>query len=303
VDERRYKELRPGQLRTFCECVRRKSFSAAGRALKISQPAVWQQVRALERNFGVALLQRRGRDWEPTEDGWVLYELAGQIVAAVDSLADAFEKKRGGVARELVVVGSPAVFMEELAAPIVEFCLKHPHIKPRLQTAAGPEFIDAVVSGRADFAVVPAGWVDPKNPDVLCERLSDRPATLAVPAGHALAEKRKLTAADIAAYPLILPERDMPWRQHVDEVFRAAGATPRVILEITNTQAARRYVSLGLGITLLPQPRNGLPFANLVSRPVADLFPPEQIAVVRRRGSALRPQARLFIESVQQRLG
>ena len=69
---KRYKELRPGQLRAFCACVRHKTFSAAARALGMSQPAVWHQVRALERQFGATLLLRNGRNWELSEDGGLL---------------------------------------------------------------------------------------------------------------------------------------------------------------------------------------------------------------------------------------
>src|SRR5262249_28767511 len=121
----RYKELRLGQLRAFCECVRQKSFSAAARALGLSQPAVWPQVRALERDVGTGLLRRRGRDWEPSEAGWVLLELAASILGTVDSLKDLFEQRRRDVPRTVVLIGSPGILTEELARPVVEFCRLH----------------------------------------------------------------------------------------------------------------------------------------------------------------------------------
>src|SRR5437870_4154121 len=128
----RYKELHPGQLRAFCECVRKKSFTAAARALHVSQPGVWQQVRALERDLGVSLLQRRGRELKPTEDGQVLLELASSIVGAVDSLREVFDQRRQNVPRTLTVIGSPGVLTEELAQPVVEFCRQHAQIKVAL---------------------------------------------------------------------------------------------------------------------------------------------------------------------------
>src|SRR5438132_201688 len=109
----RYKEMRLGQLRAFCECGRRKSFSAAARALNLSPSAVWQQVRALERDCAATLLQRQGRLWELTEDGRVLLELASSIVGGADSLQETFAERRAGVLRTLTVLGSPGVLIEE----------------------------------------------------------------------------------------------------------------------------------------------------------------------------------------------
>jgi DNA-binding transcriptional LysR family regulator len=122
----RYKELHPGQLRAFCECVRKKSYSAAARTLHLSQPAVWQQVQALERDLGVSLLQRRGRELEPSEDGLVLLELASSIVGAIDSLREVFDQRRNAVPRTLTIIGSPGVLTEELAQPVVEFRQQYP---------------------------------------------------------------------------------------------------------------------------------------------------------------------------------
>src|SRR3954470_12856961 len=126
---RRYKELGLGQLRAFRECVRQKSFSAAGRVLRLSQPAVWQQVRALERDLGAALLRRHGRDWEPTEDGRVLLEQATAILGAMDSLREAFEEQRASTPRTLLLVGTPGVMAEDLARPVADFCQAHPHVR------------------------------------------------------------------------------------------------------------------------------------------------------------------------------
>src|SRR5262245_27742780 len=97
----RYKELRLAQLRAFCACVRERSFSAAARALGVSQPAVWQQVHALEREFAADLLERAGGALTPTEDGRVLLELAANVLGSVDALQDEFAERRRDLPRTL----------------------------------------------------------------------------------------------------------------------------------------------------------------------------------------------------------
>ncbi|OAI47320.1 hypothetical protein AYO44_09785 [Planctomycetaceae bacterium SCGC AG-212-F19] len=302
----RYKELRLGQLRAFCACVRERSFSAAARALGVSQPAVWQQVRALERAFQADLLQRAGSEWMPTEDGRVLLELAATVLGNVDALQDEFAQRRRDIPRTLVVIGSPGVVTEELARPVAAFCRRHPQVQLTLLNHSGARTLDLLLGGDADLAVLPlAAEVVAQRQLVVTEPLCARPWILAVPARHPLARKRRPILADIVRHPLILPEKENNWRKRIDEAFRAAGLTEqvRVVLEAGITLAARRYVSLGLGIALLPQPREGLEFPRVVARPLDNpLLPPEPIVVVWRRGARPRPQARLFVDFIKNQL-
>jgi len=302
---RRFKELRLDQLRAFCECVRQRSFSAAARALQRSQPAVWQQVRALERQLGTDLLRRRGREIEPSEDGQVLLEIAADILGRVDALQDTFQERRGKVARHLVVIGSPGVVAEELARPVVEFCRQHAQVRLTLLSHAGLRTLDLLLAGEVDLAVLPlASEVAGQWQLLTTEPLCDRPWVLVLPQRHPLAAKRRLNLADIARQPLILPERESNWRRSVDDLFRAAGLLDRVrvVLEVSQTLAARRYVGLGLGVALLPLPREGMTLPRLTTRPLDDFLPPEEIVLVWRRGATARPQARAFADFVREQL-
>jgi DNA-binding transcriptional LysR family regulator len=301
----RYKELRLGQLRAFCACVREKSFSAAGRAMGMSQPAVWQQVHALERDFGVGLLDRHGRALKPTEDGRLLLELAASVLGSVDSLQEAFHERRRDLPRKLVVIGSPGVVTEELARPVVAFTRKHPQIHLTLLSHGGLRTLDMLLAGEADLAVLPlAAEVVGYRQLLMSEPLCERDWVLAMPKGHPLSRRRRAALDDIVRYPLILPEYESNWRKRVDDLFRGAGLLEkvRVVLEASMTLAARRYVSLGLGVALLPQPREGLVIPRVMTRPMGEHLSPEQIVMVWRRGARPKPQARLFADLVKQRL-
>jgi DNA-binding transcriptional LysR family regulator len=295
----RYKELQLGQLRAFCECVRQKTFSKAAKTLHMSPPAVWQQVRALERDFGVRLLQSRDRHLEPSEDGRVFLDLASSIVGSVASLKEHFDQRRANIPRTVTVISSPNIIIEELAQVVAEFHQDHPLIKLALLNYTDPSSLDALIAGRADMAVLPLVLDIGGNRRLLAsEPLVKRPWVLLLPAGHPLARKRRLVPADLIRYPLILPATGTVWRERVDEVFRAAGllAPMHVSLEVSIPLAARRYVSLGLGIALVPRPRGGLDLPNLCSRPLGKWLAPEEIGVFWRRGTNPRPHARLFAD-------
>lgn len=303
---RRFKELRLEQLRAFIECARRRSYSAAARALHRSQPAVWQQVHALERDLGVPLLRRRGRECTLTEDGGVLLEMAADLLGSVDSLRERFAGRRQEIARPLVVIGTPGIVTEELARPVVRFCRRFPEVQLTLLNYAGLRTLDLLLSGEADLAVLPlASEVAGQRQLLEVEPVHERPWVLAAPPGHKLLRQRRLTLADLTGYPLILPEVGSNWRVRLDDRFRAAGLLERVRVacQVSLTLAARRYVSLGLGVALLPLPRAGLKFARLATRPLGDLLPAEPIVMVWRRGARPRPPARQFADCVLAELG
>jgi DNA-binding transcriptional LysR family regulator len=299
-----YKELHLSQLRSFCACAQHQSFAAAARALDVSQPAVWEQVRALEREFGVTLLARNGRGLHTTEDGQVFLELASAIVAGVDALHEQFEDRRGHVPRTLVVAGATSVFIEELAAAIVAFCRQLPEVRVSLLASANDQVVERVIAGEADAGVVAFGRLETSSPQIVTELLCLRPWSLVMPRGHPLARKRRLTPADIARHPLILEGQQFPWRRQVDELFRRRGLLDRmqVVLEVNNALAARRYVNLGMGVSVLPQPHDGLTFDNVATRPLGNMLPPEQVVVLWRKGATPRPQARLFIDFARRHL-
>ncbi|HEY7427230.1 MAG TPA: LysR family transcriptional regulator [Gemmataceae bacterium] len=305
--DRRYKALQLGQLRAFCAFLRHKSFSEAARALGMSHSAVWQQVRALERQFGVSLLQRHGRAWQPSEDGQLLLELASSILGSVDSLKEMFEQLRKEMPRTLHVIGTPGVLMGELARPLVQFYEQYPNIYATLITnSIIDQTWELLMAGEADMAITPFDLTGPASRRRLgvVEPLCIRPAVVAMPENHPLARKRRLTLADLVRYPMILSEPDNEWCRQVKEVFRTAGLLEplRVLLEVSLTQAARRYVGLGLGIALFALPQDDVTFANVHIRSVADLFPSQEIVILWRRGAVPRPQARLFADFLHERL-
>jgi DNA-binding transcriptional LysR family regulator len=300
----RYKELRLGQLRAFCAVARSRSFSAAARALHISHPVVWQQVRAVERDFGGNLLQLRGHSVELTEEGRRFFELASPIVAAMDSLHQAFEVQGRDQPTNLAIAGSATVFTQEMAQGVVDFCRQNPRIQLSLLTGQNPEIEELVATGEVDAGVMPHDLDPTRHPLLVSEVICVRPWHLIMPEGHPLSTKRRIAAADLVVCPLILAGPENDWRKQVDAVFAQAGVLSqlRVVLQVNNSLAAGRYVSLGLGLTITPYGPRGLEFPNVVTRRLDHLFPDEHLVALLRRGATPRPQVRRFIDFTREYL-
>jgi DNA-binding transcriptional LysR family regulator len=299
---RRYKELRPGQLRAFCACVEHKSFSAAARALQVSQSVIWQQVRALERDFDSRLIQRQGRELELTEEGRVFFELAGSLVAGMDSLERTFQDLRAALPSPVVVTGNGTVFVHDMAPVVVNFCRQHPRVRVSVLTLRNYDIEKLVASGQADVGIMPHSPALSRNSLLVSETLCIHQWHLLVPKDHPLAAKRQVSAADLVRWPLILPGTNNDWRKEVETVLRRAGVLDKLqlVFEIDNSMAASRLVSLGLGMTVTPYGAHGLDFPNLCIRSLGRLFPDERLVALWRRGAKPRPQARLFIDFARQ---
>lgn len=295
----RFKEVNLAQLRSFCECVRQGSFAAAARALHLSQPAVWQQVRALERLAGVPLLERQGRILRLTADGRIFWEQAHAVLGNVESLWATFDERRQALPRIVTVLATPAVLSEELAPAVVAFRAAYPEIELRLQSQHGLPILDQLTRGDADLAVVPA--------DVLAgadlaqfnrEQLGHRPATLVVAESHPFARDSVPDWEDLVREPLILPLEDNSWFVQVLEVLRTQGYAERLraVVRVNHILAAQTFVGYGLGPALMPMPGPGRPPPGLAYCRLDHLLPGLPIYLLSRRGVALRPHAERFVE-------
>jgi DNA-binding transcriptional LysR family regulator len=300
----RFKELNLTQLRIFCEFLQQKSFAETARAMDLSHSGVWQQVRALERRFGVSLLQRHGRTWRPTEDGQVLFDLISDLLRSVDSLEDVFRQLRGDLPRELRVIATPGSTAGELIEPVTELKRSHPSTKVCISLGSSLEQTEKdLLSGAADLAVVTGSLVGNTHRSSLeMIVLTQRPPNLLVPARHPLVRRTAITLADLVEGPLIMPPKEFLWRRKCDEVFRVAGLIDRlkVTVEVSLFQAIEEFVRRKLGIGLTALVADWKPGPGVVKIPVGHLFPPDHLYLLRRRGKP-RPQAQLLEELLLKR--
>lgn len=292
-----YKSDRLKPLRAFCQTVRLGSVSRAAEALFISQPAVTLQLQALERELGVPLLERSGRRLVPTREGQVLLELAQPLVDQLDRLGDDFRRRLAGMdAGELRIAGNSTTILYLLPKIVDIFRHKHPRVRLSLHNAVSADGTDLLRNDAADLLF---GSLLEVPPDLSFEPVYRFEQVLITPPGHPLASGPSPDLAAIAAHPLILPPRRRVTWQLVDRVFQENRQPYSVALEVGGWEVIKQYVSLGMGISIVPalclddEDRQ-----RVVMRPASHLFPPRTYGVAIRRGRPLSPPARAFLELV-----
>src|SRR4051794_30929271 len=200
----------PRRLLTFREVAHQASFSRAGDALSLTQPAVSQQVAALERQLGVKLLERGPGGPTPTAAGALLLAHAD---AVADRLSQAGEQiaELAEAERETLRVGAfPSALASVIPAAIVRLRAQQPDLQVEASEASGEELGALVAAGALHIAMCfQDAELPPRRPEGTERHDLGREAMLAVLAtDHPLASREQLKLRELADYTWTAPSRD-----------------------------------------------------------------------------------------------
>ena len=260
------------RMRVLREVAARGSFSAAAEALSFTQSAISQHVAALEREAGTQLVERGRKGVRLTEAGQVLVGHADAILARIECAEEelaALAGLRGGRLRLISFQSGGATLAPRAVAAFHE---RHPHVELSMLEAEPDEAGLRLRAGEADLALV---YDHPATPGLLAPELQlthlldDRYEAI-LPAGHALAGRRRLTLAHLAEEPWICSTSTCGCRKITESVCREAGFEPRVAFEADETLAAQALVAAGVGVTLLPQLALTTVHPGVVARRLSD---------------------------------
>ena len=286
-----FKDLELRQLRGFVLVAMHGNFSAAARDLGVSVPAVWEQVRALERALGVSLLLHRERNMELTRDGQLLLDIVRPYVHGLDSVARLFQARREELPPQFGVVANQSLLANQLPRPLCEFTKRHPDVRLRLfGDPHSSVLVRMIEMGEADLGVLSVDWGDSHARELAHERLFDLRFMLLAQPDHPLLHKKRLAVADIVANPIMTTPTGGPSRKVLDRLLHQHDLAERahIIVENSSTDVIRQYAALGMGIALLyvrPEPnRRG---RELHMRLVDPQIEPMTVALVTRKYAPL----------------
>src|SRR5262245_2868257 len=150
-----YKGLTLQQLRSLCETGRLGSFWAAAKALEVSHPTVWKQVHALQREFGLPLVETHRNGCQLTEAGRLVSAMAGPAVGSLDTARERFNAKLAEQGPHITVAVTPRLLVEDLAPYTAEFRSSSPGTHFRFLETSEEGVVEAVEARRADFGYSP----------------------------------------------------------------------------------------------------------------------------------------------------
>ncbi|MGP3973279.1 LysR family transcriptional regulator [Streptomyces sp. 8N114] len=227
------------------------SFSAAARELGCTQPAVSQQMKALEGAAGTPLLVRAGREMRLTEAGEALVRHATGILAGLAAAEEEVAALAGLRAGRVRLVSFPSGSSTLVPTAVAAMRADHPGTRVSLVEAEPPRSVEMLRAGDCEIALAFRYEPAPEWEDLVVRPvLTDRLVGL-VPEGHPFADAEEVGIGTLAEEPWIAgcPR----CRRHLVQVCEAAGFTPRIDFATDDYPAVVGLVGAGLGVAVLPE--------------------------------------------------
>lgn len=264
-----------------------RHFGRAAAACFVSQPTLSTQIKKLEDELGVALVERAPRRVMLTPAGHDIAERARRILAEVEQLRETAARTRDPEAGTVRLGLFPTLGPYLLPHVVPRIRQRFPRLELLLVEEKTEIILRQLREGRLDAGILAL----PLHDDQLhVEPLFEEPFLLAVPEGHHLAHRRHLSLKDLAEESLLLLEDGHCLRDQALDVCHMAGAGEKTGFRATSLETLRQMVAANVGVTLLPVLAVKPPVAPQESIHLLSFdgeAPSRRIAMVWRRSSAM----------------
>lgn len=237
------------QLRYFVAVAETENFTRGAARANVSQPSLSQQIMKLESEVGHKLFHRLGRKAVLTEAGVAFLERARRILFEVENAA----KELGdhpSLGRR-ITVGAVQTVMPYLLTPLIAALREsHPNLLINAQEDFRANLVRGVVEGDLDLAIVPTPVKDFR---ISVEPLLTEPLLLLVGKRHPIASRSEISISDLAEETFISLGDSSALAAQVRTFFGDQKFQPRIGFRCAQVATLKLFVSMGLGISLLPQ--------------------------------------------------
>lgn len=291
-------ELR--QMRYFVAVAEELHFGRAAERTHVAQPALSKQVRNLERELGVELLDRSERRVKLTDAGSAFLRKAYSVLeGAGEAEAAAVRAARGEVGR-LSVGFTGYTLYGVLPGAIRAFGERFPGVELNVQEGCTRTLTEGLINGRFDVGLLHPPVAEESEDALALETVASEALIAALPEEHPLSRRAEISAADLADDRFIMCPRNKGPHHHdaIVAVCRAAGFGPRVANEAGMPQTAIGLVAAGVGVSLVWESMGNLKRPGVAYAKLSGPTPRLATAVAWRRGN---PSAvvKAFVEVVK----
>lgn len=286
-----------GRLRMLRELADHGTVAAVAQVLSMTPSAVSQQLKILQREAGVPLIEPEGRRVRLTDAGQVLVGHADAVLAALDRARSEMDAYRSTPRGTVSVSFFPSGAAMLLAPLVIRAAERGVHVLgrdidvPASRAPAQLADFDVVVVHRDERD--PASW----GPRFEAEELLREPLDVVVPAGHCLAGRGRVRLADLADERWIGVEGGLMVDDVLNSIATLSGVQPRITQRINDFRVVEELVQVGTGIALMP--RYVRLTRDLVRLPITDIPVARRVEAVTRTGASTRPAVNAVLEELR----
>lgn len=264
-----------------------RHFSKAAELCYVSQPTLSTQIRKLEEELDVQLVERSPRQVMLTPVGEEIVERARTILNEVEAMRAIARRSRDPHSGTLRLGIFPTLAPYLLPHVIPDIRQRYPRLSLRLFEEKTEDLLEMLEQGRLDAGLLALPVADER---LVTRSLFEEPFVVAMPESHPLARQKEIRLEDLEDVELLLLEDGHCLRDQALEVCHMAGAHEKLDFHATSMETLRQMVAANTGVTLMPTLAVKPPVAptdNLVTRPFVQPGPRRTIAMVWRKSSAL----------------
>ena len=287
-------------LRVFVDLAETKSFRKTAERNFVSQSAVSQRIRALERDLGHTLVERgKGRPGATlTDAGARLLAGARDLLERADALRRELAELGDEVSGTLRVATVYTIGLHALPPFLSAFLTEYPQVNLRLEYLRTDRIYEALLAGAIDLGIVALPQPRPQI-DILA--LHEEPMVLILPPAHPLAARPSVPASDLNGLAFVAFDHDIPTRKLIDDLLQARGVSVNIVQAFDNIETIKRVVEIGTGVAIVPAPtvRREVRDGTLLARPLAGENFMRPTGILLKKGRVPGNALRRFIETLR----
>jgi LysR family transcriptional regulator, cys regulon transcriptional activator len=279
-------------LECLCEIVAAGfNLSIAAHHLAASQPTITRQIQRLEADLGFEVLRRSGkRVIGLTAQGAVVHEHALRMLQEAEVLKNLPGSDAASSGR-IAIATTHFHAKYTLLEPLVKLRERHPKVTVALVAGDSGSIPDMVSTGEADMGISVEA-IEPR-PELAFFPCTEIRRVLLMPKGHRLSKLARVTAEQMARYPVIVYGQRFGANRRVLQIFADRGLTPDIALTTADVEVIKGYVAAGVGISIVPsRAYDRRRDSEVTAVPIDHLIAPVTAMLSLRRGMVLRPYTR-----------
>ncbi len=244
-----WKEMDIQTLKIFCDVIKLRGFTQAAAANSLTQSAVSQRLKTMEKRFGTLLIERRGTELQLTAAGEVVHNGAKRILADLREVEERLQEIGGQADGTVRAAAIYSVGLYELNPFVKKFLKNYPDIKVQIEFSRASKIYEDLVNGSIDLGIV----AYPANrPQLRSIPFREDDLVVICAPDHPFAQVDSISVKQLASQPFIAFQRDIPTRKVLGELFKQHGISVNVRNEFDNIELIKRAVEIGLGISIVP---------------------------------------------------
>jgi len=279
----------------FADLVETKSFSKSAKLNGITQSAVSQQARAMERHFKTLLIDRSQKQFQLTREGQRVYDASKEMLHQYEKLLSELQEMKKVISGTIRISTIYSIGLHELPPYIKRFLQDFPSVNVRVEYRRSNLVYEDILHNSVDFGLV-AFPVKVRQIEAVPFR-NDRLVLITHPS-HALSQCKEVDLRDLLGQKFIGFDPDIPTRKAVDLIFRDHKLEIEPVMEFDNIETVKRAVEIDHGIAIVPHAtvQQEEKIGSLAVVPFRGKEFSRPLAILHRKGRVLTPAMKKFID-------